>query len=97
MGKKSAPAPKERKIPERQCLGCGEHRPKSELVRIVRSPDGTISIDRSGKKPGRGAYVCPARACLRKLIKSRRAEQNLGCEIPDGVWQTLEDELEAAE
>lgn len=77
-------------------MGCGEHRPKTELMRIVRSPDGTISLDATGKKSGRGAYICPSAACLRRVRKSRRAEQNLGCEIPDEVWEALAGELEAA-
>ena len=95
MGKNMSQLPKVRKIPERQCLGCGEHRPKPELIRIVRSPDGAISLDSTGKKPGRGAYICPSAACLRRVWKSHRAEQNLGCEIPDEVWAALEGELEA--
>ena len=95
MGKNMSQLPKVRKIPERQCLGCGEHRPKPELIRIVRSPDGAISLDSTGKKPGRGAYICPSAACLRRVRKSHGAEQNLGCEIPDEVWAALEGELEA--
>lgn len=96
MKKQNDAAGKVKKLPERQCLGCGEHRPKSELVRIVRAPDGSVSIDRTGKKPGRGAYLCPTAACLARVRKNHRAEQNFGCEIPDEVWQTLAEELAAA-
>lgn len=96
MKNKGAAVQKEKKIPERQCLGCGEHRPKGELVRIVRAPDGTVSIDRTGKKPGRGAYICPVAACLARVRKNHRVEQNFGCAIPDEVWDALAKELEAA-
>ncbi len=85
-----------KKIPERQCLGCGEHRPKTELIRIVRSPDGEISLDATGKKSGRGAYICPSAACLRRVRRSHRAEHDLGCDIPDEVWAALAAELEDA-
>ena len=81
---------KQRKIPMRQCLGCNEHRPKSELLRVVRSPEGEISLDFSGKKSGRGAYICKNPACLKKLRKNRRAEANLGVSIPEEVWDQLE-------
>ncbi len=84
---------KVKKIPERQCLGCGEHKPKGELCRIVRTPDGTVTIDKTGKKSGRGAYICPDAACLVRVRKNRRAESNLGCDIPAEVWETLASEL----
>lgn len=86
---------KTKKIPERQCLGCGEHKPKGELCRIVRAPDGTVSIDKTGKKAGRGAYICQSAACLAKVRKNRRAESNLGCDIPAEVWEALAAELGA--
>ena len=57
---------KQKKIPERQCLGCGAHKPKQELLRVVRGPDGTVTLDFTGKKPGRGAYICPDPACFKK-------------------------------
>ena len=81
---------KKKKIPERQCLGCNEHRPKSELLRVVREPSGDISLDFTGKKSGRGAYICKNPACLKKLRKNRRAESNLGVSIPEEVWDALE-------
>ena len=84
---------KKRKIPERQCLGCNVHAPKAELLRVVRSPEGDISLDFKGKKSGRGAYICKNIACLRKARKNRRIGSNLKCEIPDAVWEEMEREL----
>lgn len=80
----------QRKIPMRQCLGCNEHKPKSELIRILRTPEGEITLDTTGKKSGRGAYICKNPACLKKLRKNRRAESNLGVSIPEEVWDQLE-------
>ncbi len=77
----------------RQCMGCNEHKPKSELVRVVRAPDGSMSLDRTGKKPGRGAYVCSAQ-CLTRLRKSKRLEHTLETSIPDEVWNQLEKEFQ---
>lgn len=74
----------------RQCLGCNEHKPKIELVRILRTPEGEITLDFTGKKSGRGAYLCKNPACLKKLRKNRRAETNLGVSIPEEVWDALE-------
>lgn len=73
---------KERKVPLRKCAGCGESKPKKELVRVVRAPDGTVSLDLVGKKPGRGAYVCPKAACLAKARKAKRIERALEVAIP---------------
>ncbi len=78
-----------RHIPERQCLGCGQKRPKSELIRIVRAPDGTVSLDRTGKAPGRGAYICGEPACIARLRRTRRISTVLGTPVPDGVWDML--------
>jgi predicted RNA-binding protein YlxR (DUF448 family) len=89
MAKKQQVLP-QRKIPMRQCLGCNEHKPKVELVRILRTPEGEITLDLTGKKSGRGAYLCKNPACLKKLRKSRRAEANLGVAIPEEVWDALE-------
>ena len=61
-----------KKIPMRQCLGCNEHKPKKELIRVVRSPEGEISLDFNGKKSGRGAYICPSEICFKKARKSNR-------------------------
>ena len=77
----------------RQCLGCNEHKPKIELVRILRTPEGEITLDLTGKKSGRGAYICKNPACLKKLRKNRRAESNLGVSIPEEVWDALEAEM----
>ena len=77
----------------RQCLGCNEHKPKIELLRVVRSPEGEISLDFKGKKSGRGAYLCRSVACLKKARKQKRLEQNLECAIPDTVYDELEGAL----
>ncbi len=84
---------KKRKIPQRQCLGCNEHKPKAELLRVVRSPEGEISLDFIGKKSGRGAYICRSLKCLQKARKSQRIEKNLECTIPDEVYDRMEREL----
>lgn len=82
-----------KKIPERRCTGCGERFEKSALIRVVRSPEGQISLDFTGKKPGRGAYLCKNLACLRKARKTHRLEQNLAVQIPDELYDMLEGEL----
>ena len=82
-----------RKIPMRQCLGCNEHREKRELLRVVRDPEGNISLDFTGKKSGRGAYICKSVKCLSRAVKSRRIEKNLGVAIPDEVYEKMEREL----
>ena len=84
---------KKRKIPQRQCLGCNEHKPKAELLRVVRDPEGEISLDFIGKKSGRGAYICRSLKCLQKARKSQRIEKNLECTIPDEVYDRMEREL----
>ena len=86
-----------RKIPMRQCLGCNEHKPKAELLRVVRDPEGEISLDFRGKKSGRGAYICHDVKCLKKARKSRRIDKNLECEIPEEVYDAMEKELEGYE
>ena len=73
---------KQKKTPMRMCLGCREMKPKPELIRVVRAPDGTVSLDPVGKKPGRGAYVCKNAACLTRAIKQRQLERQL--EVPLG-------------
>lgn len=83
-----------KKIPMRQCLGCREMKPKRELLRVVRSPEGEVSLDMRGKKPGRGAYVCPKAECLKKAVKSRALSRALETEIPPEVFERLESELE---
>ena len=82
-----------RRIPMRKCTGCNEMKPKKELVRVVRSPEGEISIDLTGKKPGRGAYVCHSAECLEKAKKAKRLEKAFSCVIPDEVFEKMEEEL----
>lgn len=84
-------------IPVRQCLGCREHKPKPELIRVVRSPEGEVSLDFKGKKPGRGAYVCPDPQCLKKCRKSKALERALEAPFPDQVWEALEEEMKAGD
>ncbi len=75
------------------CLGCGEMKPKKELVRIVKSPEGEISLDTTGKKSGRGAYICASAECLEKVKKARRLEKSFSCRIDDSVYGAMEEEL----
>ncbi len=82
-----------RRIPMRKCTGCNEMKPKKELVRVVRSPEGEVSLDLTGKKPGRGAYVCRDLECLKKARKAKRFENAFSCVIPDGVYDKMEEEL----
>ena len=84
---------KARKIPERRCVGCGEHFPKSALTRVVRSPEGEISLDATGKAQGRGAYLCKRAECLQKARKTRRLEMALSSAIEDEVFLRLEASL----
>ena len=85
---------KVKKIPMRQCLGCNEHKPKRELIRILRTPEGEVVADMTGKKNGRGAYLCHDVKCLRRARKSRRLDHALECTIPDEVYDRMEQELE---
>ena len=82
-----------KKVPVRRCTGCREHKPKKELIRVVRSPEGEISIDATGKKSGRGAYLCADSACLAKARKTRQLERALETAIPDEVYEKLEQQL----
>lgn len=83
----------QKKIPERRCVGCSERKSKKELIRIVRLPDSTtIEVDLTGKKSGRGAYICPSKACLKKARK--RLEGNFECAIPDEIYTRLEEEID---
>ena len=83
----------QKKIPMRKCVGCNESKSKKELVRIVRSPEGEISLDLTGKKSGRGAYICPDKACFQKARKGKRLERALDTAIPDSVYDAMENEL----
>lgn len=82
-----------KKIPMRQCLGCREMKPKRELIRVVKSPEGEISLDFKGKKPGRGAYICPAPECLAHARKSRGLERAFSTQIPEEVYTALEQQM----
>lgn len=82
-----------KKIPMRKCLGCMEQKPKKELVRVVKSADGDISLDLTGKKNGRGAYICPNVSCLEKAKKAKRIERAFECSIPAEVYEAMESEL----
>ena len=84
-----------KKIPMRQCLGCREMRPKAELRRIVKSPEGEIGIDLKGKAPGRGAYICLSEQCLKKARKSRALERALETSIGEEIYERLEAEIRA--
>lgn len=86
-----------KKIPLRQCLGCREMKPKKELIRVVRSPEGAVSLDFKGKLPGRGAYVCPDPACLAKARKSRALERAFSTQLPPEVWEVLEKQMEGGD
>jgi predicted RNA-binding protein YlxR (DUF448 family) len=97
-----------KKIPLRKCTGCGEMKPKRELIRVVRAPDqkdesgnvvvsGGVSLDLTGKKSGRGAYVCKSMTCFEQARKARRFERSLSCRIPEEVYEQMSAELGAAE
>ena len=78
-----------KKIPVRQCLGCNEHKPKKELIRVVRLPDGGVTLDLVGKVSGRGAYICPDKNCFKRARKSGRISHVLECEIPESVYDAM--------
>lgn len=82
-----------KKAPMRMCTGCGEMKPKKELIRVVKSSEGEISLDLAGRKPGRGAYICPKRECLRAARKAKRLEKAFQCAVPAEVYDSLEEEL----
>ena len=94
-----------KKVPLRKCTGCGEMKPKRELIRVVKAPDttdadgnvtaqGEVSLDLTGKKPGRGAYVCKSAECFQKARKARRFERSLSCKIPEEVYESMSAELQ---
>lgn len=82
-----------KKIPMRQCTGCREMKPKRELIRVVKSPEDEISLDFKGKKPGRGAYVCPDSLCLKKARKSKALERAFSTSIPEEIYDELEKQM----
>jgi predicted RNA-binding protein YlxR (DUF448 family) len=81
----------------RQCLGCREMKPKGELIRVVRAPDGSVSLDFRGKKPGRGAYLCPDPKCLAKVKKSRALERAFSAQVDAQVYEELERQMKAGD
>lgn len=86
-----------KKIPMRQCLGCREMKPKGELIRVVRSPEGEISLDFRGKKPGRGAYLCPDPDCLAKAKKGRAIERAFSAQVEPEVYAALDEQMKVGD
>lgn len=84
---------KQKKIPMRRCCGCNEQKPKKELIRVVRSNEGEISLDLTGKASGRGAYICNSLECLKKARKSRRIDRTFEVTIPDEIYNKMEEEI----
>ncbi len=87
----------QKKIPMRQCLGCREMKPKKELIRVVRSPEGEIRLDFKGRANGRGAYVCPDAGCLKKAVRAKALERAFSCQIPQEVYDALNEQMERGE
>lgn len=83
-----------KKVPLRKCMGCSEMKEKKQLVRVVRSPEGEISLDLTGRKPGRGAYICASLSCLQAARKAKRFERAFSCAIPAEVYDRMEEELQ---
>ena len=84
---------KTKKIPMRMCLGCGEMKPQRELIRVVKSKEGDISLDLTGKKSGRGAYICKSVECFEKARKARKFERSFSCMISEDIYNSMEGEL----
>lgn len=84
---------KTKKIPMRMCLGCGEMKPKRELIRVVKSKEGDISLDLTGKKSGRSAYICKSVECFEKARKARKFERSFSCMISEDIYNSMEGEL----
>lgn len=87
----------QKKIPLRQCVGCRTRKEKPQLIRVVRSPEGTVSLDAKGRKPGRGAYICPDPACLKRAVKSKALERAFQAPVPPEVLDTLTRQLEGGD
>lgn len=83
-----------KRAPQRKCLGCMESFPKKDLVRVVRTPDGSVELDLTGKKSGRGAYICRSKTCLKKAFKSKRIQSNLEVQLSDELIEALTGEIE---
>ena len=84
-----------KRLPQRMCAVCRESRPKGELLRVLRTPEGMVCLDFSGKKSGRGAYICYDPECLRKARKQHSLERALKCQIPEDIWEQLTEALKA--
>ena len=82
-----------RKFPQRQCIGCGEMKNKTEMIRVLKTPEGEFTLDSTGRKNGRGAYVCPSAECLGKAIKSKGLERSFKMAIPKEIYEKLEEEM----
>lgn len=85
---------KEKKIPMRMCLGCREMKPKKTLMRVVHGPDGSVSADPTGRKPGRGAYVCPSRECIARALKQKQFERAFECALSEEALAALNEIME---
>ena len=85
----------QKKIPQRQCMGCRERKPKREMIRVVRCTDGEVRLDFGGKLNGRGAYVCPDAECLKKALRSKALDRSLEVTIPEEVYDRLAKDMEA--
>lgn len=83
-----------KKIPNRTCIGCGEQKSKKELIRIVKNQSGEINLDRTGKLPGRGAYICDNLECLQKAIRSKRLEKSFEMKIQEDIYEDLKKIIE---
>ena len=86
----------QKKIPQRQCMGCRERKEKRQMIRVVRTPEGNVNLDFSGKMNGRGAYICPNPECLKKALRSKALDRSLEVTIPEDVYIRLEKEMEGA-
>ena len=83
-----------KKVPLRQCIGCGEMKSKREMIRVIKTPENEILLDATGRKNGRGAYLCPSMECLKKAVKGRGLERSFKMVISPEVYQVLEKEME---
>lgn len=84
-----------RKVPLRQCIGCGEMKNKKDMLRVIKTPEGEILLDATGRKNGRGAYICPSMECMKKAVKSRGLDRSFKTAIPQEVYESLEKEMES--
>ncbi|MCI9162777.1 MAG: YlxR family protein [Lachnospiraceae bacterium] len=82
-----------KRIPQRQCIGCGEMKSKREMIRVLKTPEGEFTLDATGRKNGRGAYLCPSMECLQKAVKGKGLERSFKMAIPKEVYETLEKEM----